>query len=137
MSEGTWEDLVTSAHLRPVWKGALQVSDQPRMMMWWQAWQNVSGGQDVMHVGVTCTPGEDVYGEGYLLAQRMLTGVLNMAWRSVGGSLSIETVPLTLQRISNGTNAWRGKVIVRANTGKEFDPLMIAIQETKTSVEET
>lgn len=131
-----WADIVDSANMRAVWKGHLEISKEPRMTMWWQAWHNVSGGRDVMHVGVTCIAGTDAYGEGFALAQRMLTGVLNMAWRAVGGELGIETVPLSIRRFGK-LDGWTGKVIVRANTGKQFDPLMKAIQETKISVEET
>jgi hypothetical protein len=132
----SWNDLIDNATLRAVWRGSITVVEKPKMTLWWMAWHNISGGQDILHVGVTCLPGADVYGEGYSLAQRMMTGVLNMAWRSVGGELPLETIPLNLRKFGN-EDGWTGKVIVKAYTGKQFDPLMIAIQETKSSVEET
>jgi hypothetical protein len=137
VAEDTWGDIIESASLRAVWKGHFEVSDEPSMTMWWQAWNNVAGGQDIMHVGVSCFPGEDVYGEGYKLAQRMLTGILNMCWKSVGGELKLETYPLMQTKVGANGLAWVGKVVVRANSGKQFDPLMIAIQETRDLVEKT
>lgn len=133
-----WGELANAASMREVWKGSLEVSPEPYVVLWWQAWQNIDGkGLDVLHVGVTSSwhgPGEDnLNQECWDLAKSTLGGLVNMAWKTVGERLNWEVHSLTYSR-QRRISQYRGKIVVRAYSGRDFEPLMVAIQKTAEAV---
>lgn len=131
-----WDGLVETAERKPLWSGSLSVAwDVPRVGVWWQAWAALPNSLNVLQLGVTASmPAEMVerLGEEISLANQLLGGFVDMTWRAVGRNVGFEVMPVTVSRFtSSGARVSVGKVVVRTADGREFEPLIAAVEEMR------